>query len=617
MAYAPSTPTPGVSTPSTIVQGATTDHTGAPVSDKLQKLLLEKKAARDFQLRKHADWNDNYELYRGRVKTNRLTQRQTVMIPLMKETIKTLMSKVDDPPNVIWREKSGDQMKELIYQEMWDEMYRSENLELKDVIDKKNVFITGLSSKKLNLYEKGVCIDIMDSFDVCYDPKMLPFDVESATFIVHQNIFRPAREIIADKRYSQSGKDQLKNYLLSPAGLVQSGKNKEEWEKRQERLKTMGLGSDKFGTFAGGDVLVNLSEHFTEMWDEKKKKFVRHVVVYADDRIELSDDLLVDCIGIDLWPFDTWSEDPETNDIYPDGVADLVRTPNKILNIWFSQQVENRTLQNFQMHWFDATVQGYQPQTYEPGPGRMLPAPGDPNKTIMPVEINGLDETFKAMDYLVNMVERGTGATAIEKGEPEQGAQTLGEVQILVGRAGERAKMMAKFYKASWYRTAKKWDAMMQANSFPKKKLYRTGADGKVYEKVVYDSDWHSKAGYEPTVESSSEQDADMVSSIQKFGFVMQQSPMNTALKKIALGRELKLLDLTPAELAEIKREEERIAAMPVTMGPNGEPIAMPEAPMPSNQQPQPQTSAPAGGGQSFDPQLLAEVSQKLGALSE
>jgi len=280
------------------------------------------------------------------------------------------------------------------------------------------------------------------------------------------------------------------------------------------------------------------------------------------------------------------------------------------LNIWFSQQVENRTLQNFQMHWFDATSQGYTPQTYEPGPGRMLPAPGDPNKTIMPVAINGLDETFKAMDYLVNMVERGTGATAIEKGEPEQGAQTLGEVQILAGRAAERSKTMAKFYKASWYRTAKKWDAMMQANRWPKETLYKTGPDGKIYDKVVYDKDWKSKSGYEPSVESSSEQDSDAITTIQKFGFVIQQFPQNMALKQILQTRELKLLDLTPAELEMVRKAEAATPPPPMPGEESGAPGAMPPAPTPTNQPLQPKAPQNAGGGEDLSPEIA-----RLGAL--
>ncbi len=527
-----------------------------PNNEKITKLLNEKKSAREFQVRKHADWNENYELYRNKVKTNRLTQRQTVNIPLMKETIKTLLSNVDDAPSVEWKENAGDQTREIIYQSIWDKNYKDEDLELKDILDKKNVFLYGLSTKKLNLHKSGVSIDVLDVFDIVYDPQTKPLDIETARFIVHQNIFKALRDILVDDRYTNEGKEELKHWLATDKGIIQSGKNKLEWEKAQERLRSMGVGADKFPLFAGGDVIVNLTEHFTNLWNPETEKFERHVVVYADDTIELSDTLLVDAIGINEWPFEMWGDDPETNDIYPDGVADLIRTPNKIVNIWFSQLVENRTIQNFQMHWFDATVQGYQPQTYEPGPGRMLPAPGDPNKTILPVQINGLDETFTAIDFLTNIVERGTGATALEKGVPEGGVQTLGEVKILVGKATERSKTMAKFYRASWYRLCKKWDSIMQANSFPKMSLYKMSTSGKLYEKVVYNDDWKSKAGYEPTVASSSEQEEEDVKSLQKFAVVMAQFPNNAALRKIMQQRQLKILDLTPTELEEIKQDE-------------------------------------------------------------
>lgn len=560
----------------------TTPSSQTPLSEKMTKLLNEKKSAREFQVRKHVDWNENYELYRNKVRTNRLTQRQIVNVPLMKETIKTLLSKVDDAPDVEWTEKSGDEMKQIVYQEMWDNNFRDDDLELKDILDKKNVFLYGLSTKMLNVTKDAIKTDILDVFDVVFDPLMHPLNVETARYIVRQNLFKTLREILVDERYTKEGKDQLKRWLATDKGIVQSGKNKVEWERSLERLRAMGMQNEKFALFAGGDVIVNCTEHFTQLWDTKKKEFVRHVVVYADDVIELMDDTLKDCIGIEEWPFEMWSEDPETNDVYPDGVADLVRTPNKILNIWFSQQVENRTLQNFQMHWFDATQQGYQPQTYEPGPGRMLPAPGDPNKTIMPVAINGLDETMKAMDYLVAMVERGTGATAIEKGETEQGVQTLGEIQLLAGKATERAKTMSKFYRISWYRLAKKWDKMMQANNFPKTTLYKTGLDGKVFTKVIYNSDWKSKAGYEPVVASSSEQEADDTKSMQKFGYVATLFPNNPAIQKIMQERALRLLDLTAAELQEVEDAQNVTPEAPPAQ-------PQPAQPQAAQAQPQPQ----------------------------
>lgn len=526
------------------------------LSPYLEARLRERKAAREFQERRHLTWTEIYELYRNKVKTNRLTQRQAVNIPLLKETVKTLLSRIDDPPTVDWQEKSGDEMKEIIYQEIWNSKFKKDKFELQDILDKKYVLLYGLSTKMLNLEDDGVCVDVLDPYDVVYDPMTNPLDVDSARFIIRQNLFKSVREILASDRYTQKGKDELKTWAMSDTGIVQSGQNKEEWEKKLERIQSMGVTSDEFPHFAAGDVIVNLCEHYYLNWDGKR--FEKRVCVYAQDTYELSDESLVDLIGIEDWPFIVWSEDAQLNDIYADGVGDLVLTPNKIINIWFSQQAENRTLRNFQMHWYDSTVQGYKPQTYEPGPGMMLPAPGDPNKTIKPVDISGLDETFDAINFLTTVVERGTGATAIEKGVGEKGQQTLGEVQILVGKAMERATTMSKFYKASWYELAKKWDAMMQANNFKKLKLYKTGRSGKLYEKIVYNKDWKSEAGYEPTVRSSSEQEQEQTKTLQKFMFVLSQFPNNPALRKIAQKRELESLDLSADELKQVEDAEEQ-----------------------------------------------------------
>jgi len=538
-------------------------------SDLMVKLTDEKKSGFDIQERKHNDWTENYELYRNKVKTNRLTQRQAVNIPLMKETVKTLLSKIDDAPNVDWKELTGDEQKELIYQEVWNQNVKENNLELIDILDKKNVLLYGLSTKKLNITKTGVITEVLDVYDVLFDPLMNAWDIDSARFVIQQNIFRSVRDILADDRYSKEGKDELKLWTDSPAGILQSEKSKEEWEKKMERLKAMGIESNQFALYAGGDRIVNLTEHYTKIWDTKTKKFIKRVIVYADDTIELLNETLENLIGVDFWPFVVWSEDPETVDIYPDSVADLVRTPNKVLNVWFSQLIENRTLKNFQMHWF-LPNQNYTPQTYTPGAGVMLPAPpgDDINKVIKPVEISGLDDTLTAISAVINMVERGTGATAIEKGQSETGQQTLGEINVLVGKAQERTTAMAKFYRLAWYKFAKKWDALMQANAPKFMKLYKQGRSGKMFEKRIFTNDW--KSAYEPLVSSSSEQEANDTKSIQKFMFVMSQFPNNTALRKIAQKRELEILDLSPEELKQVEEAEDKaneMAMMGAEMG--------------------------------------------------
>lgn len=574
------------------------------LNDAMLKLQTEKKAAIELRQRKHVDWDENYELYRNKVKTNRLTQRQAVNIPLMKETIKTLLSKIDDPPNVDWKEMSGDETKELIYQEVWNDQFRMNKMELVDILDKKNVLLYGMSIKKLNINDNGVSISVLDIYDTYLDPLMNPWDLESARFIVQTNIMRSVRDILADKKYDSAGKEDLKIWADSPAGILASQKNKEEWEKKQKRLLAMGVDNKDFPYFAGGDRVVNLTEHHTKVWNTTNQEFERRVVVYADDKIELYNETLEKCLGVDFLPFVIWSEDPETNDVYPDSVADLIRTPNKVLNVWFSQMIENRTLKNFQMHWYSPS-QNYSPQTYTPSPGLMLPAPpgDDINKVIKPVDISGLDDTFGAINALTAIVERGTGATALDKGQPEAGQQTLGEVQILVGKANERATAMTKFYRLAWFELSVKWDMLMQANAPKVIKLYKIGGNGKLYPKTVFKTDWTSKAGYQPQVSSTSEMEISETKSIQKWLFVLQQFPNNPVLRQIAQKRELELLDLTPDELRQVndaeKQQQQAAPGAPQAQG----------TPQPQQQQAAPVQNQP-------NPQLIKQVQDKVAQLA-
>src|SRR3990167_10184753 len=345
----------------------------------------------------------------------------------------------------------------------------------------------------LNWTKDGVDVQPLDIYDVVVDPFTLPLELDSARFIVRQNIFRSLRDILADERYSKEGKDKLKNWLSSEEGIVQTSENAEEYRKKSERLMAMGVNSSDFHLFAAGDTIVHLTEHFTNVWDTKTEKFVKHVVVYADDEVELMDETLMNLLGVDFWPFSTWAEDIETTDFWSDAIADLVRVPNKIANVWWSQYIENRTLKNMGMTWV-VPQNGYVPQTYEPGPGRQLPAPKlNPGQSIrdvlQPVEVGMIDDSLNSLDYLIRMVERATSATAIEKGERQSGQATLGEVEILVGKAMERTMSMAKFYKRSWYDLAIKWHALMDANASKKQMLYKTGSNGKVWPKILYQSD--------------------------------------------------------------------------------------------------------------------------------
>ena len=529
-----------------------TEETSNPLMTKLQN---ERKTAFDYQERRHDAWDEIYRLYRNIVRTNRLTQRQAVYIPLMKETIKTNLSKVDDPPNIDWVEMGGDLEKAMLVQEIWNDDYTFFNYEGVDMQDKKTVLTYGRGFKKLLLDGDRVRVAAMDVYDIIIDPLTNPLDIETARFVIHQNIFKSLKEIMNDKKYSAKGKASLKSYFETDKGIAQSSQNRQAWEDKMERMKDAGVNEADLDDFAGGDVIVNCTEHLTQVWE--KDKWVRKGILYADTEIILIEASLKDLIGVDFWPYVSWAEDVETSDWYSDGLGDLILTPNKLLNIWFSQLVENRTLRNFQMHWYDSTNENFTPQTYEPGPGRMLPAPGDPNKTITPVEISGLDETMTAIDFLTKIIERSSAATAIEKGTSERNQITLGEVQMLVGKSMERTLAMAKFYRRSWEELAYKWVGMSKANATDGRELFKMSSKGKLWKRKAYPKEWVT-GEYKPFVRSSSEQDEEKTQSVQRFQFAMGMFPENTSLKRIGQKRILDVLDLTAEEMREISDEEKQ-----------------------------------------------------------
>lgn len=90
-----------------------------------------------FRERRHPQWTENYELYRDTVITNRLIQRQSVNVPLMKETVNTRLAGLNDEPDLYFENLDGDKRKELFKNEYWTWTAEQNKLEVCDMIDKK------------------------------------------------------------------------------------------------------------------------------------------------------------------------------------------------------------------------------------------------------------------------------------------------------------------------------------------------------------------------------------------------------------------------------------------------------------------------------------------------
>src|SRR3990167_9818435 len=144
----------------------------------LVAVTKNKESAYNFRERRHDDWTDNYTLYRDKVLVNRLTQRQSVNVPLMKYSIQTLLKDVDYPPMLYFNNRDNDTQKEVFYNEYWKWRALENKLIVKDIVDKKQVFLGGRSFKKLNILNGHFYFEIIDYQDILVNRYVDPANID-------------------------------------------------------------------------------------------------------------------------------------------------------------------------------------------------------------------------------------------------------------------------------------------------------------------------------------------------------------------------------------------------------------------------------------------------------
>ncbi len=578
-------------------QGAPSSTPAAiPMDELTARLSAYYEGAERNQQRRHADWRENYTLYRDKVTTNRLVQRQSVNVPLMKETIKTMLGKTDEPSDVYFESLSGDKQKEIFLNEYWKWTLEQDNFETKDTVDKKQEFLYGISTIKLNLFDGRATFEVLEPYDVIFDRHTDPSDVDgTANYLCHRNIFRTISYLSANPLYKAETITSLRLQFASAMGLRLAEQSFQEAQARAERMQDMGEWDTQAP--AVGETVVELREHYMRTWDDKTKKLRIMVrVTAAGNTNVLAEGWLDNMLGIDFFPFVKWSDDVERTDMYPDGIGDVARTPNKTLNAFFSQLVENRTLRNFGMTFYDSTKGDgkWVPQTYSAEPFGWYPVAGNPNEVTKRVEIEPLEDSIEDMQFIIGMVERATASTAIVKGVQGNGQQTLGELELLTKNTNERIANVSKFYKKARKELGMKWYKLVEANAdkLPVVKLYKKSHKGEMYSEEVKPEDWKDAVGYSCRVVVSGERDAKNMQEVQKLQAIAASFPNNVPFKAIMQKKSLDLIgDLTAEEIQEVLDFEKKAAEAAAQMAaggvitPNGgtptpTPAALPPAPL-------------------------------------
>jgi hypothetical protein len=539
---------------------------------ELQMLLNNKEVGFNYRERREEDWRQNYELYRDKVTINRLTQRQSVNLPLMKTTLRTLLKDIDDMPVIVFENLDNDKQAEIFQNEYWKKTLELNNAEIQDIVDKKQDFFYGRSFDAWQVEDGKIIFDIEDPEDILVDRFMNPYDIDSSRFLIHTHIFKPLSSLKNNPDYDQKEVAKLEAFFKSKLGIIKAKDNQNSLQQKNKKLAELGV-SDVDDPVLG-ETYVELSMHYVIRSDEKEKgkSLPEQMFVYveAEDQTILMKKPQEEIIGITsdhYWRnhlrYNTWGDDIDKQDFWTDGIADIVRVPNKVLNSWFSQLVENRTLRNFGMHYYDSSLKadGFIPSTFNPVPWGWYPVPGKPQDVLQKVDIPDLSESLDEMQYVTEMTEKATGATATQQGVQTANNRTLGEVQLAQGEAKARTQGMSKFYTNVWKQRATKFLKLIEAASdrLDAVKIYKEGKNTtNVFEREISPKDWMTKAGYKVQVWSQDEKKANDTDSLTKLNAVIASMPGNPKLTEVYQRKLLEFADLKPEEITEIMQFEQQ-----------------------------------------------------------
>lgn len=547
------------------------------ISDpELDIIKLEKDSALAFKERRLQDWDDNYTLYRDKVVTNRLTQRQSVNVPLMKYGLNSILKDVDDAPQLYFQNLDNDDQKEIFYNEHWKEVARRNKLVMVASVDRKQAFLFGRTFKKINIENGKVTFEVIDPKDMLVHRFVNPVDLHSAKCLIQTGIYRTLTDILENEEYNSDVRAELRTYYENRDPELASDDAYEQASEKADRMTTMGV-EDEFDPVLG-ETYLELNEVYRFEWDDVAQDNIifRYVVAIADDHyFKLHKQALHEIFGKtsdDFWfnhfPYSSWGTDPERTDFWSDGAGDILRTPNKIANSWISSLVENRQLRNYGMTYYDSTDPTFVPQTFQPIPYGFYPVPGDPNKVMKPVEIPDLSESLDEIQYIISLAEKATASTSTQSGAIEQKQVTLGEIQLALANAQDRVKSIQQFIDEDWKEFGMLYIKLLEGagqylDPVTVNKKGRLGK--KMYTREISMKDWKTKSGYTVEVRMLQDKQAEDVDMIQKLTVARNSMPDNVPLRDIYNHHVLQFAGLTPDEISTVEEfERQAVADEPV-----------------------------------------------------
>lgn len=425
-------------------------------ADKLVKIAQTQIEASNRYKRNRMDQvQKSIDLYDGKAK-KALKGRYNVPLPLMSGYVDTLVSKVDNPPNVRFGYTDiADMQRASKVQAKFDEDSGSTQgrWTAKDRLTKKIASFYGVGILKYFAYNDvdgnyRSHLEVIDPLDFECEPLGGQF-LSDHKFMGQRNIFKTEAELKAgamgdDPIYSK--KQILK--LISTVNSNQYKDFKKIYTEKTDRLKSLGF-NPELNSYMGQKI-YNLTEWYMEydgVW--------YYMLMEPHCGVWVRFQPLKEVFKSGKTPFVAWHTHPDAFNFWSKSPSDDMRPVAESMNIIFNQMLDAREKNTYAQRAYDPEI-FTDPAQLEWRPDGLVEANTDSGNRpissgIYSFKVEGMTEagTINLMTFMDNITGTKTGITPSAQGNGN-GDKTNGIYFGNLQQVADRLSLYNKAYSEAW-----------------------------------------------------------------------------------------------------------------------------------------------------------------------
>jgi len=419
------------------------------LKNKLVEIACEQyKASVDFKKDRMAEIEKNYEFYNGRkIKVPR--GRSAIPLPTLSGFVDTLMSKIDDPPNLKYSYVDLADLKlaqKTTAAFQIDSHPNKANYPLKDRWEKKLAIFSGRGTAKI--YSESDpkykhYYEVVDYQDLMTEPAG-GGNLEEHLFKGQDNIFRTKTQLFNNARNGLYDSAAVR-LLLQRIKDKDYKKNEEIYENKKSRWEKLGL---------------KLTDNL--YLGQPIYKFIEWVMEYEGDwyyllfdiitKVAVRCQLLEEVFESKLSPWVSWATHEDPFIFWSKAPCDDVRPVADAIDILFNQAIDNRNKKNFGMRAYDPDIFP-NPEELEWRPdGLVLSTPKGKqiSQGIYEFQVGEVAGTIDLVALMKGYLARETGVTPEAQGAADAEKQKVGIYFGNLQQIADRLGLYNKSYREAW-----------------------------------------------------------------------------------------------------------------------------------------------------------------------